>query len=48
MMDFHFSEQDESFRAEVQAFIDGQSSTPNIVLREAFALIASSPSYQYY
>lgn len=34
--------------AEVQAYMDSQTNTPNIVLREAFALIASSPSYQYF
>lgn len=39
---------DPAYVAEVQAYIDSQDNTPNIVLREAFALIASSPSYQYY
>jgi uncharacterized protein (DUF1800 family) len=34
--------------AEVQTFINSQNTTPNVVLREAFALMASSPSYQYY
>ncbi|MFT7679831.1 MAG: hypothetical protein ACI8QC_003836 [Planctomycetota bacterium] len=32
----------------VQAFIDSQTTNPNAVLREAFALMATSPSYQYY
>ena len=35
--------------AEVQAFIDlGLAANPNVTMREAFALAASSPSYQYY
>lgn len=34
--------------AGVQQFIDAHPSQPSIVLREAFALMASSPSYQYY
>ena len=32
----------------VQDFIDGQTNTPNVVLREAFALMASSPRFQSY
>jgi len=39
---------DPAYVADVQAFIDGQQSNPNVVLREAFALIAQGPSFQYY
>ncbi len=39
---------DDAYVAEVQAFIDSQSSNPNVVLREAFTLIAQGPSFQYY
>ena len=39
---------DPDYVADVQAFIDSQFTTPKVVLREAFALMASSPSYQYY
>ena len=34
--------------AEVQTFLDGQNTSPNVVLREAFALTAQGPSFQYY
>ena len=39
---------DPAYIAWVQAYIDGQQSNPNVVLREAFALIAQGPSFQYY
>lgn len=39
---------DPAYVEEVQTFLDGQTSNPNVVLREAFALIAQGPSFQYY
>jgi len=39
---------DPAYVAEVQAFLDAQTQNPNVALREAFALIAQDPSFQYY
>jgi len=39
---------DPSYVAGVQAFLDSQTTQPNVVLREAFALMAQSPNFQYY